>query len=81
MLPWDDSPGKNLVEMARSKFKEAEGASEQPDAIEYLSVHCDILLLILSSPSEAQKVPVPGCVWIFPNCQHNLEFLVGTLAS
>ena len=58
--PWDDSPGEDLVEIARSKFVEAEGARERPDAIEYLSVHCDISLLILGSPSEAQKVPVRG---------------------
>ena len=58
--PWDDSPGKDLVEIARSKFKEAEWARERPDAIEYLSVHCDISLLILGSPSEAQNVPVRG---------------------
>jgi len=58
--PWDDSLGKDLVEIARSKFKEAEGARERPDAIEYLSVHCDISLLILGSPSEAQKVPLRG---------------------
>ena len=31
---WDDS--EDLVETARGKFKEAEGASERPDAIEYL---------------------------------------------
>ena len=55
--PWDDSPGEDLVEIARSNFVEAEGASERP-TIEYLSVHCDISLLILCSPSEAQKVPV-----------------------
>ena len=53
-----DSLGKDLVEIARSKFKEVEGDSERPDAIEYRSVHCDISLLILCSPSEAQKVPV-----------------------
>ena len=57
---WDDSPGEYLVEISRSKFKEAEGARERPVAIEYLSVHCDILLLILGSPSEAQNVPVRG---------------------
>ena len=32
--PWDDSLGKDLVEIARSKFKEAEGVRERPDAIE-----------------------------------------------
>ena len=58
--PWDDSPGEDLVEIARSKFVEAEGARERPDAIEYLSVHCDLSPLILGSPSEAQKVPVRG---------------------
>ena len=39
---WDDSPGEDLVEIARSKFKEEEGAHERPDVKEYLSVHCDI---------------------------------------
>ena len=58
--PWDDSPGEDLVEIARSKFVEAEGASERPDAIEYLSVHCDLSPLILGSPWEAQEVPVRG---------------------
>ena len=47
--PWDDS--EDLVEIARGKFKEAEGARERPDAIKYLSVHCDISPLILASPS------------------------------
>ena len=47
--PWDDS--EDLVEIARGKFKEAEGARERPDAIKYLSVHCDISPLILTSPS------------------------------
>ena len=60
--PWDDSPGEDLVEIARSKFVEAKGARERPDAIEYLSVHCDLSPLILGSPSEpeseAQNVPV-----------------------
>ena len=56
--PWDDN--QDLVEIARGKFKEAEGARERPDAIEYLSVHCDILPLIHCSPSEAQNVPVRG---------------------
>ena len=40
------------------KFKEAEGASERPNAIKYLSVHCNILQLILCLTSEASKVPV-----------------------
>ena len=46
------------VEIARGKFKGAEGASERPDGIEYLSVHCNISPLILCSPLEARKVPV-----------------------
>ena len=58
--PWDDSPGEDLIEIARSKFVEAEEASKRPDAIEYLSVHCDLSQLILGSPSEAQKVPLRG---------------------
>ena len=59
---WDDSKG--MVEIARGKFKEEEGASERPNAIKYLSVHSrlhyDISQLIFCSPSEAQKVPVRG---------------------
>ena len=39
---WDNSSYEDLVEIARSKFKEAVGASELPDAIKYLSVHCNI---------------------------------------
>ena len=34
---WNDS--EDLVEIARGKFKEAEGACERPDAVEYLSIH------------------------------------------
>ena len=49
--PWDDS--EDLVEIARGKLKEAEGARERLDAIEYLSLHCDKLPLILGPPSEA----------------------------
>ena len=52
-LPWDDSPGEDLVEIARSKFMEAEGASKRPNASDYLSVHCDLSQLILGSPLEA----------------------------
>ena len=37
---------------------EAEGDSERPEGIEYLSVHCDISPLVLGSPSEVQQVPV-----------------------
>ena len=55
---WDDS--EDLVKIARGKFKEAEGARERLDAIEYLSVHCDKSPLILGPPSEAQKVPLSG---------------------
>ena len=36
-LPLDHSPIEDLVEITRSKFKEVEGASERPGAIEYLS--------------------------------------------
>ena len=53
--PWDNSPGEDLVEIARSKFKKAEGTRERPDVIEYLSVHCEHLSpLILGSHSEPQ---------------------------
>ena len=63
--PWDHTViiiTAKLVEIARGKFKEAEGARKWPDAIEYLSVHCDISPLILGTPSEAQveKVPARG---------------------
>ena len=42
--------------IAKRGFVEAEGASERPNAIEYLSVHCNLSQLILGSPSEAQNV-------------------------
>ena len=51
---------EDLEEIARGKFMEAEGDSERPDLIEYLSVHCDISPLVLGSLSEAQQVPVRG---------------------
>ena len=57
-LLWDDS--EDLAEIARGKFKEAEGASERPYAIEYLSVRCNILQMIVGSPVEAQQVSVRG---------------------
>ena len=54
-------PDTELLKLPiRGYVQEAEGASERPDAIEYLSVHCDISPLILGSTSEAQKVPVRG---------------------
>ena len=59
---------------------EAEGASKWPDgidSIEYLSVHCNILPLLLDSPS----VHIGSCVLISSNFQHKLELVVGTLAS
>ena len=60
---------------------EAEGARELPNGmigIECLSVHCDISqLLLVSSPSEVQNVPVPD----FSKLPTQMEFLVGTLAS
>ena len=40
-----------LVEIARGKFMEAGGDRERPDAIQYLSVHCDVSPLVLGSPS------------------------------
>ena len=43
---WHRRPGKTT----REKFMEAEGACERPDAMEYLSVYCNILLQILGSP-------------------------------
>ena len=46
--PWDDS--EDLVEIARGKFKEAEGARERPDAIEYLSVTVSPLRYIAADP-------------------------------
>ena len=35
-----------------------EGASKRPNAIEYLSVHCNLSQLVLGSPLEIMKVPV-----------------------
>ena len=79
---WNDSPGEDLLlEIARNKFKEAEGAHERPDAIEYLSVHCNISSLMLGSPSERIRGTKGSCLWISPNCQHKLEVPVETLAS
>ena len=51
---------QDLVEITRGQFLEAKGDLEWPDAIEYLSVQCYILPLVLSSQSEAQQVPVLG---------------------
>ena len=49
----------DLVEITRVKFVEAQGARDRPPAIPYLSVHCDISPLVLSSGSErVTKVPV-----------------------
>ena len=66
---WDGI--EDLVEIARGKIKEAEGARERLDMIKNLSVHCDISPRILYSPSEAQN----------GYCAQTLEFLVGTFAS
>ena len=38
-----------LVEIARVKFMAAQRDSKLPTAIQHLSVHCDILLLVFSS--------------------------------
>ena len=55
----------DLVEIARVKFIEAQGARDRPSAIQYLSVHCDISPLVLSSGSgEVTKVPVLGFLQI-----------------
>ena len=44
---------------------EAQGALDRPPAIQYLSVHCNISQLILSSGSkEVMKVPVRGFLQI-----------------
>ena len=44
---------------------EAQGARDRPPAIQYLSVHCDISQLVLSSGSgEVTKVPVRGFLQI-----------------
>ena len=56
--PWVAS--EDLVKIARGKFMEADGASKLPFGIKYLSIHCYISQLVLSSPSEAKKVPVLG---------------------
>ena len=79
--PWDDSPGKDLVEIARRKFKEAERARERPDAIENLLVHCDYLRYIAADPRFTFGDTKGSCARISRNCQHNREVRVGTLAS
>ena len=47
---WTD----DLVDITRNKSKEVEGARERPYTIEYLSLHCDILLWSFFHP------PNPG---------------------
>ena len=54
--PWDDRG--DLVHITRDKSMDVEGASKRPDAIEYLSAHCDLSTLNLGLPLEALKVPV-----------------------
>ena len=49
----------SMVQSIEHKFMEAEGASEQPDAIKYLSAYCDVSQLVLSTHLEARKVTVP----------------------
>ena len=49
----------DLVEITRVKFMDALGACNRPPAIQYLSVHCYISPLVLSSGSKKEtKVPV-----------------------
>ena len=51
----------DLVEIARVKFMAALAAHDRPHGIQYLTVHCDISPLVLSSGSgEVTKVPVRG---------------------
>ena len=38
----------SVVDITRDKFMEVKGASKQPDAIEKLSVQCNILQLVFS---------------------------------
>ena len=57
---------EDLVDITRENFKEAEGCSsaaepmqplgKRPDAIQYFSVHCNILLLVLGLNPEARTV-------------------------
>ena len=55
----------DLVEITKVKFMEAQGARNRPSAIQYLSVHCDISPLVLSSGSEEiTKVSVRGFLQI-----------------
>ena len=64
----------DLVEITRLKFMEAQGARDRPSAIQYLSVHCYISLLVLSSAvgggNEGSRA------WLSPNCHNILEFHV-----
>ena len=51
----------DLVKIAGVKFMAAQGDRERPTATQYLSVHCNISLLVLSSGlEEVTKVPVRG---------------------
>ena len=55
----------NLVEIARVKFMAALAAHDRPHGIQYLTVHCDISPLVLSSGSgDVTKVPVRGFLQI-----------------
>ena len=61
---WGDE-SYDLVEITRVKFMEAHGARDRPPAIQYLSVHCDILPLVVNSGSkDVTKVPVRGFLQI-----------------
>ena len=73
--PWDDR--EDQVEIAIGKFMEEEGASEWPMGRKP-SVHCDISQLILGFTFGGTE---ESCALISPNCQHKLEFLIGTLDS
>ena len=55
--PWDYS--EDMVEIARGKFKEAEGASNRPGAIEYLKNqgHIGICLDLHMEAGVGRKLP------------------------
>ena len=71
------------VDITRDKFMEVKGASKQPDAIEKLSVQCNILQLVFSWPSEARFLCVYFRVSELPiwQCQNIWEIFVETLTK
>ena len=64
-VDWGNDESRDLLHLPRVRIMEAQGARDLPPAIQYLSVHCDISPLVLSSCSkEVTKVPVLGFLQI-----------------